>query len=99
MVVLYPIQTPPPIQTPQSAGRAPDPTQLRAKAEEIEVAFLSEMLRHAGLGAEGGSFSGGIGEEQFASFLREEQARAIVAAGGLGLTETVFQSLMAKTGA
>ncbi|MBL4917006.1 rod-binding protein [Szabonella alba] len=76
---------------------APDP--LRRKAEELEAAFLSEMLGHAGLGAAGGSlsgnFGGGIGEEQFASFLRDEQARAMVRAGGIGLAERLFHALAA----
>lgn len=67
--------------------------QLRAKAAELETAFLSEMLKAAGLSANAGSFSGGNGEEQFASFLREAQAKAMVQAGGIGLTEALFRSL------
>ena len=70
---------------------------LMAKARELEASFLSEMLAHAGLGAAegaaGGAFSGGIGEEQFASFLRDQQARALVEHGGIGLAEQIFNSL------
>ena len=66
---------------------------MMEKARALETAFLSEMLSHAGLGATEGAFSGGIGEEQFASFLREAQARAIVDNGGIGLAETLFRSL------
>ena len=70
---------------------------LMAKARELEAGFLSEMLAHAGLGsAEGpaaGGFSGGVGEEQFASFLRDQQARALVDHGGIGLAEQIFNSL------
>ena len=69
---------------------------LMEKAKALETAFLSEMLAHAGLGPSEGPFSGGIGEEQFASFLREAQARAIVDQGGIGLAETLFQSLVRK---
>lgn len=69
---------------------------LMEKAKALETAFLSEMLAHAGLDSAEGSFSGGIGEEQFASFLREAQARAIVERGGIGLAETLFQSLVRK---
>lgn len=68
-------------------------TQLRRKAAELETAFLAEMLGHAGLGDARGAFGGGIGEEQFASFLRNEQAAAIVRAGGVGLTEQLFRAL------
>lgn len=67
---------------------------LMEKAKSLEVVFLSEMLSHAGLAASDGPFSGGIGEEQFASFLREAQAKAIVEQGGIGLAEHLFQSLV-----
>ncbi|WP_394351538.1 rod-binding protein [Paragemmobacter ruber] len=59
----------------------------------METAFLAEMLRHSGLSAQKGPFGGGIGEEQFASFLRDAQAGAIVSAGGIGLTEPLFRAL------
>ena len=75
---------------PNPAGRE---AALRAKAEDLEAAFLAEMLAHVGLDAATGGFGGGIGEEQFASFLREAQARAMVDAGGIGLAEQIFRSL------
>ena len=68
--------------------------QLMAKAEELEATFLSEMLSHTGLGEMQGSFSGGEGEEQFASFLRQEQAKLIVKHGGVGLAELIFNSMV-----
>jgi Rod binding domain-containing protein len=67
--------------------------QLMAKAEELEAIFLAEMLAHSGLGEMEGSFGGGEGEEQFASFLRREQARLIVERGGIGLAELVFSTM------
>jgi Rod binding domain-containing protein len=67
---------------------------LRDKAEELEASFLAEMLAHSGLGEADGAFSGGAGETQFASFLRQEQARLIVEGGGLGLAELIFNSLV-----
>lgn len=73
----------------------PNSAALLRKAQELEAAFLAEMLGHAGL--EGGDadsgFSGGVGEAQFASFLRGEQAKLIVAKGGIGLAETLFRAL------
>ncbi|MFQ6773942.1 rod-binding protein [Cereibacter sphaeroides] len=66
---------------------------LRRKAEEFEAAFLSEMLGHAGLDAASGPFGGGIGEQQFASFLRDEQATGMVRSGGIGLAEQFYRSL------
>jgi peptidoglycan hydrolase FlgJ len=72
--------------------------QLRTKAQELETTFLSEMLSHAGMGKAQGSFGGGIGEDQFASFLRNAQATAMVDRGGLGLAEHFFQALMMRGG-
>ena len=48
----------PPTAPPISAERQ---TALRAKAQELEAALLSEMLAHAGLGDSAGPFSGGSG--------------------------------------
>jgi Rod binding domain-containing protein len=67
---------------------------LMQKSQELEAAFLAEMLSFSGLGKAEGSFAGGIGEEQFASFLREEQAKLMVAKGGIGLAEQIFESLV-----
>jgi hypothetical protein len=85
-----------PVPTPLAppAGRPPpDTAALRHLAEEMEAAFLGEMLGHAGLGESRESFGGGIGEEQFGSFLRQEQAAAMVRAGGIGLAESLFRAL------
>ena len=62
-------------------------------AKELEAAFLSEMLKAAKLGETPQEFGGGIGEDQFASFMRDAQARAMVDAGGIGLAEQLFKSL------
>jgi Rod binding domain-containing protein len=66
------------------------------KAQELETRFLSEMLAHTGLDAQTGAFNGGMGEDQFASFLREAQAKAMVDRGGLGLAQSIFQSLVRR---
>ena len=66
---------------------------LRAAAEEMEAQFLAEMLKSAGLGEARDGFGGGIGEEQFASFLRREQAGEMARGGGIGLAESIFNAL------
>lgn len=79
----------------------PDPareTRLRQAAQDLEAAFLAEMLRHSGLGAPRDAFGGGTGEDQFASFLRREQAGALAASGGIGLAESLFRALAAREG-
>ena len=84
---LVPVSTPP---------LPPQDKALMEKAKALEASFLSEMLGHAGLGEARQSFGGGIGEEQFASFLREHQARAMVEKGGIGLAEHLFNAMKEK---
>ena len=75
-----------------SENRADD-RLLRRAAQEFEAAFLAEMLKTAGLGKTRGPFSGGAGEDQFASFLVRAQAGEMARAGGIGLAETIYRSL------
>lgn len=78
---------------PASADRD---AALRDAANKLESSFLAEMLKHAGLGKSREGLGGGIGEEQFASFLTRAQADAMVEAGGIGLAESLFQALKEK---
>ncbi len=82
-----------PQHAPQAPIRTGQDTILMQKAQELEASFLSEMLGHAGLDTPSESFGGGIGEDQFASLLRGEQAKAIVQKGGIGLAEHLFRAL------
>jgi peptidoglycan hydrolase FlgJ len=85
------------INTTAVPGHIPTPpnaAKLMEKAKEMEATFLSEMLGHAGLGDSSESFGGGAGEDQFASFLRNEQARLLVNKGGIGLAQTIFEALV-----
>lgn len=89
-----------PSMTATGGSQTPtDPhAQLREVAEDLESAFLAEMLKHAGFGEarDSESFGGGIGEEQITSMLRNEHASAIAARGGLGLADSIFQSLVQR---
>lgn len=90
---------PPPISAQTSAYLAPQSPRdiaLKAQAKDFEASFMAEMLAHAGLGKSDTSFSGGIGEEQFSSFLRQEQARLLVEKGGIGLAEKLFTAMRGK---
>ncbi len=80
---------PPPLATLST----PQDKILMKKAQELEASFLSEMLGHAGLDTPSADFGGGIGEDQFSSFLRAEQAKAMVAKGGIGLAQHLFEAL------
>lgn len=78
-----------------SKGPAASPRDvaLMEAAQNLEAAFLSEMLQSAGLGKTSESFGGGAGEDQFGSFLVQEQAKHIVKGGGIGLAQSLFESL------
>ncbi|MEX0319853.1 MAG: rod-binding protein [Ruegeria sp.] len=89
------MKIPPP--STATAQAPPTPTKheaLRDAAVELEAAFLSEMLRSAGLGKAPEAFGGGAGEDQFASMLVRQQAEQLARAGGIGLSETLFNALM-----
>jgi len=76
-------------QTPVSTQDA----ALREAAQKLEATFLAEMLKSAGFGQSRESFGGGAGEDQFGSFLVQEQAMQMVRAGGIGLSEALFETL------
>ena len=84
---------------PPAGGDDPDrrAAQLMKVAQTLEAQFLSEMLKSAGVGQPPGTFGGGAGEDQFASFLRDEQAKQMTEAGGIGLAQALFESMMAKS--
>jgi len=65
----------------------------RQAAEKLEATFLAEMLKSAGFGTQENSFSGGVGEDQFASFHRQAIAEKMAAAGGIGLAEHILNHM------
>lgn len=78
-----------------AAGRVPvqNDIALREAAQKLEAGFLAEMLKAAGLGQTSGQFGGGAGEDQFASFLVQEQAMMMTRSGGIGLAESLYNAL------
>ncbi|KEJ90562.1 rod-binding protein [Sulfitobacter donghicola] len=85
---------------PPSLGPTPETsrnTALKEAAQKLEATFLAEMLQSAGLGKTSESFGGGAGEDQFGSFLVQEHANQIVKSGGIGLAESLFESLKEQT--
>jgi len=84
---------PPPRPAPVLPDYVQTDAQLRDAAVRLEATFLAEMLKSAGLGESSDSFGGGIGEDQFTSFLVQAQAEAMADAGGIGLAESLFNAL------
>lgn len=76
-----------------NSAPATDHPRLRAAAEALEVSFVTEMLRAAGFDQAQDALGGGIGEDQFSSFLLETRAESLVRAGGFGLSERIFEAL------
>ncbi len=90
---IHPVQS---INQVSSAPSAQREAQLMGVAQSLEAAFLSEMLKSAGVGETPENFGGGAGEDQFASFLRDEQAKQMVQSGGIGLAQSMFDAMIAK---
>jgi Rod binding domain-containing protein len=66
---------------------------LKQAARDLEAAFLSVMLKEAKFGMTPETMGGGVGEDQFASFLRDAHAKSLVDNGGIGLAEALFHAL------
>lgn len=82
------------LTTPNSAiGPRDQDAALFKAAQDLEATFLAEMLKSAGFGKSRESFGGGIGEDQFGSFLRQAQADEMVKSGGIGLAQSLFEAL------
>ncbi|WP_417723145.1 rod-binding protein [Salipiger sp.] len=81
-------------RSPVVAG---SPDRLRASAVRLEATFLAEMLKSAGFGESRDAFGGGLGEERFSSFLREEHARSLAENGGIGLAEAIYRALKERS--
>jgi flagellar protein FlgJ len=76
-----------------------DESALREAARKLEASFLAEMLKAAGVGEQIESWGGGVGEDQFASFLRQAQADEMSKSGGIGLAESLFEALKERSNA
>jgi peptidoglycan hydrolase FlgJ len=70
------------------------PSGAGAVADQLEQAFLEEMLKYCGPGTLAGEFSGGAGEDQFASFLTREHAAQLAGRLDLG-----FGRMLGEAGA
>lgn len=88
-----------PVTLHSTAPRQPAAPERDARlwklAQEVEASFLAEMLKSAGVGKTRDAFGGGVGEDQFSTFLVREYAASTVSAGGLGLSEAIYRSLVA----
>jgi Rod binding domain-containing protein len=69
--------------------------QARTKAIEFEASFLNSMFGQMFTGIDGeGPFGGTGGAGVWRSFLSDEYAKSFAKAGGIGLADHVYRSLL-----
>jgi len=70
--------------------------KARSTAQDFEAVFLNSMFQHMFAGIDGeGPFGGSGGAGVWRSFLSEEYAKSFAKAGGIGLADPVYRSLLA----
>lgn len=85
-------------QTTKPRPAADNEAQLRKAASEFEAVFIAEMLSHTGVATPRKENGGGVGEEAFSSFLTRKYADKLAENGGFGLSERIYQALVAREG-
>ena len=76
--------------------QAPQDAALFDLAKKFEATFLTEMLRHTGLGKSPEGFDGGAGEARFSGFLVEAYAEQLSDSGQIGLADQIYSDLVAR---
>lgn len=87
-----------PVSVPVAQQKPEVDPNIWAAAQKLEASFLAEMLKSAGVGEARQAFGGGAGEDHFSSFLVNEYADAAVQAGGIGLAEAIYDSMVQAQG-
>ena len=82
----------------QGANQPVDPkAKARAQATDFEAVFLNSMFGQMFTGIDGdGPFGGGGSAGVWRSFLSEEYSKSFAKAGGIGLADHVYRSLLAQ---
>src|SRR3954469_23437249 len=71
--------------------------KARANAVDFEATFISSMFNQMMTGIDGeGPFGGAGGAGVWRSFLSDEYAKSFAKAGGIGLADHVYRSLLAQ---
>jgi peptidoglycan hydrolase FlgJ len=71
--------------------------KARAAAQEFEAVFLNSMFSEMFTAIDGeGPFGGGPGAGVWRSFLTDEYAKSFARAGGIGIADDVYRTLLAQ---
>jgi flagellar protein FlgJ len=81
-----------------TGGPSPDAkAKARANAVDFEAMFLSSMFNNMFTSIDGeGPFGGGGAGGIWRSFLSDEYAKSFAKAGGVGIADSVYRSLLAQ---
>ena len=84
---------------PLASGKLSAATKAKAKAssQDFEAVFVNSMFQQMFAGIDGeGPFGGSGATGVWRSFLADEYSKSFVKAGGLGIADQVYRSLMAQ---
>lgn len=80
------------IRAPAATGSL---AQIKAKTQEFEGVFISQMLGQMFEGiSTDGPFGGGQGEQMFRSLMIDEYGKQIAKQGGIGLADAMTKELL-----
>jgi peptidoglycan hydrolase FlgJ len=81
-----------------ATAAANDPkSRARAQATDFEAMFLNSMFSHMFTGIDGeGPFGGAGGPGVWRSFLTDEYSKSFAKAGGVGIADQVYRTLLAQ---
>jgi flagellar protein FlgJ len=110
MAVLHALASPPTLAAPAAAALARDAnagvgarpaadlkTKARTAAVNFEAQFLHSMFSQMFTSIEGdGPFGGGPAVGVWRSFLSEQYAKSFAKAGGVGIADKVYHTLLAQ---
>jgi Rod binding domain-containing protein len=83
--------------TAQARAALKSKTSAKEAAQDFEAMFLNSMFQHMFAGIQGeGPFGGGGAVGVWRSFLTDEYARSFAKAGGIGIADQVYRSLLAQ---
>jgi peptidoglycan hydrolase FlgJ len=87
------------LNTGRIGGPRPMPSiesRMRAQAQDFEAQFVSSMFQQMFTDIKGdGPFGNSTGVSPWRSFLTEEYAKNFVKAGGIGIADSVYKTLLA----
>ncbi len=85
------------LSAPASTLSATTKAKARAQAQDFEAVFLNSMFQQMFTGLDGeGPFGGSGATGMWRSFLTDEYSKAFAKAGGIGIADHVYRSLIAQ---